>query len=74
MFSDSVKTVKLNPTVNYIEDEIVLENAWVEDGKKCYTIRINNKKGQWETSYSYTFSEDMNFLYWENCKVRSNGS
>jgi len=67
MFVDSTLKVKLPSSCNYKEDEVELENQWTENNKKCYTIRINNQYKNDKTSYSYTFSEDIVFLNWENC-------
>jgi len=65
------KKVKLSRKVNYEQDEIVLEREWVENNKKCYVIRINNRFGKEETSYAYAINEDIKFVWWEGCGNRS---
>jgi len=66
--------VKLNKGSNYMEDEIVLEKQWIEEGKKCYTILINNVDSGENTSYAFTFDENLRFLLWENCKDTTRSS
>jgi hypothetical protein len=68
MFQNGRKAITLGKKFNYLGDQIVLENKWVRKGKRCYTIRINNKEDNEETSYSYTFDQDMRFLFWETCQ------
>jgi hypothetical protein len=70
MFRNGKKKVKLSNRVNYERDEIVLENEWVEDSKKCFVIRINNREDGEKTSYAYALNEDMRFVWWEGCKNR----
>jgi hypothetical protein len=67
MFINGRKKVILNKKYNYLGDQIILEQTWTKKGKRCYVIRINNKDGEWETSYSYAFDEDMHFIFWETC-------
>ena len=67
MFQGGRKAMTLAKKFNYLGDQIVLEHKWISKGKRCYTIRINNKDEDKETSYSYTFDQDMRFLLWEVC-------
>lgn len=71
MFLKGKKKVKLSRKVNFEGDEIVLERAWVENNKKCYVIRINNKLGKEETTYAYAINEDLKFIWWESCDNRN---
>jgi len=65
------KEVRLPRKLNFEGDTIMLENQWVENGKKCYTIRINNKtRNDGETSYAYAVDEDMKFIQWQGCSGR----
>lgn len=50
MFLLGKKKVKLSRKVNYEQDEIELEREWEEDQKKCYVVRINNRRGKEKTS------------------------
>jgi hypothetical protein len=72
MFTGGKTKVKLNKKYNYLQDQIVLERTWMEGGVRCYTIRINNKEDGEETTYSYTFDQNIHFVYWENCKTKPN--
>ena len=67
MFQKS-KKVKLSKELNFERDTIILENHWVENGKNCYVVRINNKEDGQETSYAYAINEDLKFIYWEGCE------
>ena len=67
MFRQGRKKVKLPRKVNYEQDEIELEREWVEDQKKCYLIRINNRKGKEKTTYAYAINENIKFIWWEGC-------
>jgi len=71
MFHDGKKKVRLSRKVNYEQDEIVLEREWVENNKRCYVIRINNRFGKEKTSYAYAIDEDIKFIWWEGCGNRS---
>ena len=71
MFTGGKTKVKLGKKYNYLQDQIVQERTWIENGVKCYTIRINNKGDGDETTYSYTFDEKIHFIYWEDCKSRT---
>jgi hypothetical protein len=66
MFHKSQK-VKLPTKLNFQGDTIELERQWVENGKTCYLVRINNKEDGQETSYAYAINEDIKFVYWEGC-------
>lgn len=70
LFSRGKPKVKLSKTLNFEEDEIILERTWKEDNKTCYLIRINNYFGKEKTSYA--FNEDMKFVWWEDCQLNSN--
>jgi hypothetical protein len=70
MFKAGRKKVKLSRKVNYLKDEILLEKEWMEDGKQCFVIRINNIDGGNETSYAYAINEDLKFVWWQGCKSR----
>ena len=61
------KKIKLSKIVNFQGDTIELERRWVENGKTCYLVRINNKQDGQETSYAYAISQDMRFVLWEGC-------
>jgi len=66
MFQKS-KKIKLPKKFNFQQDTIELERQWVENGKTCYLVRINNKEDGQETSYAYAISQDMKFIFWEDC-------
>jgi len=70
MFRDGEKNVKLSSKANYEKDEIKLERQWVENGKKCYLIRINNRFENEKTTYAYAINEDIKFIWWEGCSNR----
>ncbi|MBK7375575.1 MAG: hypothetical protein IPJ02_08470 [Chitinophagaceae bacterium] len=67
MFQKS-KKVRLSKKINFQGDTIELENQWIENGKACYLIRINNKEDGQKTSYAYAINQDMKFVFWEGCK------
>jgi hypothetical protein len=67
MFLNGKKKVRLSRKVNYEQDEIELERQWIENNKKCYVVRINNKDGKEKTSYAYAINEDLKFIWWEGC-------
>jgi len=67
MFQKNKLKVKLSKKLNFQGDTIELERQWVENGKACYLVRINNKKDGEETSYAYAINEDMKFVSWEGC-------
>jgi hypothetical protein len=67
MFKNGKKKVKLPKRVNYMGDEIELENEWMEGSKKCFVIRINNREDGEKTTYAYALNEDMRFVWWEGC-------
>ena len=71
MFSNGKKKIKLSKKFNYEQDEIELGREWVENNKKCFIIRINNKLGKEKTSYAYAISEDIKFVFWEGCRNRN---
>ena len=62
------KKIKLSKKLNFKRDTIELEGQWIENGKTCYAVRINNKEDGEETSYAYAISQDMKFVLWEGCK------
>jgi hypothetical protein len=66
MFQKS-KKIKLSKKLNFQGDTIELERQWVENGKTCYLVRINNKEDGQETSYAYAINQDMKFVFWEGC-------
>lgn len=70
MFKSGKKKIKLTKKVNFKQDEIELENQWVEKQKKCYVIRINNRFEGEETTYAYAINEDMKFIWWQGCEKR----
>ncbi|OQP48005.1 hypothetical protein A4H97_29635 [Niastella yeongjuensis] len=70
MFKPGKKKVKLPRKVNYLKDEIQLEKQWIEDGKNCYLIRINNIENGDKTTYAYAIDEDLKFVWWQGCKSR----
>jgi len=61
------KKVKLSKKINYDGDEIELEKEWVQDGRSCYIVRINNKEDGEKTTYAYAINQDMKFVFWEGC-------
>jgi len=67
MFTKNRTKVRLPKKLNFQQDVIILEHQWMQNGKTCYTIRMNNKDDGDETSYSYSFDEDMKFVFWEGC-------
>lgn len=71
MFRQGKKKVTLSRKVNYEKDEIELEREWVENGKKCYLIRINNRFENEKTTYAYAINEDIRFIWWEGCGNRT---
>ena len=71
MFKHGKKKVKLSRKFNYEQDEIELEREWIENGKKCYVVRINNRFENEKTSYAYAINEDIKFIWWEGCNNRS---
>lgn len=71
MFESGKKKVKLSKKVNYKQDEIMLEQEWVEDKKKCYLIRINNSEDGEKTTYAYAVNEDMKFVWWQGCSRKN---
>ena len=66
MFQKS-KKIKLPKNLNFKGDTLALEKQWVENGKTCYMVRINNKEDGQETSYAYAINQDMKFVFWEGC-------
>ena len=70
MFQHGKKKVKLTRRFNYEQDEIELEREWVENGKKCYVVRINNQRENEKTSYAYAINEDLKFIWWEGCNSK----
>lgn len=71
MFGQGKKKGRLSAKVNYEKDEIELEREWVENGKKCYLVRINNRFEKEKTSYAYAINEDIKFIWWEGCSKRT---
>jgi hypothetical protein len=71
MFGQGKRKVRLSAKVNYEKDEIELEREWVENGKKCYLVRINNRFEKEKTSYAYAINEDIKFIWWEGCSNRT---
>lgn len=67
MFNNGRKKVKLATKYNYEKDEIEIEKEWVEGGKKCFLLRINNWFEKTKTTYAYALNEDMKFVWWEGC-------
>ena len=70
MFKRGTNKVRLPSKVNYLENEIELEREWVENGKKCYLIRIFNRAGNGKSSYAYAINEDIKFIWWEGCSSK----
>lgn len=66
MFQKNNK-IKLSKKLNFQGDTIELERQWIENGKTCYLVRINNKEDGQETSYAYAINQDMKFVFWEGC-------
>lgn len=64
------KKVKLSKRVNFQGDTIELERQWIQNGKNCYLVRINNKEDGQETSYAYAINQDMKFVFWEGCEEK----
>lgn len=72
MFSDGRQSVRLNEKYNYERDSIVLGRSWIENNLKHYYIIVANRQNGENTAYSFTFDENLKFIYWENCKQWSN--
>jgi len=66
MFLNGRQGVKLDKKLNYEGDSIVLGRSWTDKDLKHYYIIIkNNEDGP--TEYSFTFDENLKFIYWEDC-------
>ena len=62
------KRVSLSKKLNFEGDIIELESKWIQKGKTCYVVRINNKTKDGEkTTYAYAIDEDMRFIQWQGC-------
>lgn len=68
MFIDDRKSIKLEKKYNYKGDSIVLGRSWVDKGLKHYYIIVMNHEDNELTQYSFTFDENLRFIYWEDCK------
>ena len=68
MFSNGKDIIALDERVNYERDKIILGRKWILDGLNTYDIIIANEYDN--TEYSYTFDENLRFIYWENCRKR----
>ena len=71
MFSNGQESVRIDKKFNYEGDSIVLDTAWTEKGLKHYSIIIENDKDTGPTAYSFTFDENLRFIYWEDCTRKS---
>jgi hypothetical protein len=71
MFQQGKKKVKLSPRFNFEQDEIELEREWIENGRKCYIVRINNRFKNEKTSYAYAINADLKFIWWEGCNIKN---
>ena len=68
MFSNGREAVKLDKKFNYEGDSIVLGQQWVNNNLKHYYIIIENQEDGEPTAYSFTFDENLKFIYWEDCE------
>lgn len=67
MFQNKKKVIP-SKKLNFEGDTIELESKWIENGKTCYVVRINNKTGDGEkTTYAYAIDENIRFIQWEGC-------
>jgi hypothetical protein len=70
MFSNGRQAVKLDEKFNYEGDSIILGRSWIDKDLKHYYITIkNNEDGP--TEYSFTFDENLKFIYWEDCDKKT---
>jgi len=68
MFSNGREAVKLDKKFNYEGDSIVLGRQWISNNLKHYYIIIENQEDGEPTAYSFTFDENLKFIYWEDCE------
>jgi hypothetical protein len=68
MFSNGRESVRIDKKLNYEGDSIVLDRAWSDNGLKHYSIIVKNNKDTGQTAYSFTFDENLRFIYWEDCE------
>jgi len=71
MFSNGQESVRIDKKFNYEGDSIVLDTAWTDKGLKHYSIIIENNKDTGPTAYSFTFDENLRFIYWEDCERKA---
>lgn len=71
MFLNGQDSVKIGNKFNYEGDSVVLDSAWTEKGLKHYSIIIKNNKDTGPTAYSFTFDENLKFIYWEDCERKT---
>ncbi len=67
MFSKTT-TVKVDSKLNFREDTITLMNKKKEKGTTIYMIKIEEHQKQMDLSYTYSFNDKMEFVFWEKCK------
>lgn len=61
----------LSKKLNFEGDTIELESKWIENGKTCYVIRINNRtEDGGKTTYAYAIDENMRFIQCEGYTLR----
>ena len=70
MFSNGQQSVKLDKKFNYEGDSIVLGRMWSDNDLKHYYIIVKNIDDGGPTEYSFTFDENLRFIYWEDCNAR----
>jgi hypothetical protein len=68
MFSNGQESVKIDKKFNYEGDSIVLDKTWTDKALKHYSIIVRNNKDTGPTAYSFTFDENLKFIYWEDCE------
>ncbi|MBL0745012.1 hypothetical protein [Chryseolinea lacunae] len=71
MFLNGRNGIKLDKKFNYEGDSIVLGRRWVNNNLNHYYIIIENQDDGEPTAYSFTFDENLKFIYWEDCDRRA---
>jgi hypothetical protein len=67
IFQKNKLKIKLPKKLNFMRDTVELEKQWIENGKNCYLVRINNNEDGQKTTYAYAINDDMQFVFWQGC-------